>query len=150
MPIDDRADRRVLPFPTDRTKTGVDRAMHRYPVPLPIRAYDSADLPTPFPPRRAAGSAASFQERTAMNSLHVSPNLHFAHAEFRRQEMLAEAERARHLARVAPAAPRRAFGLAARQRLGAAMVRAGQRLQGAGAAEPADAFPAVGSLRVVR
>ena len=86
-----------------------------------------------------------------MNSLHVSPNLHFAHAEFRRQELLAEAERARHLARVAPKAPRRAIGLAAaRRQLGAAMVRAGQRLQGAAVAEPADAFPSVGSLRVVR
>lgn len=86
-----------------------------------------------------------------MNSLHTSPNLHFAHAEFRRQEMLAEAERARRLAQAAPKASRRPFGLAAmRLQLGSALVRAGQRLQGAGAAEPADAFPAVGSLRVVR
>lgn len=169
MPSDDRnhdrAPRRLLPFPTDRAirtlTTGDDHAMHhRDPFPRPIRVLSDSRVTPSFPSRRAIGFAATTvpttsrttnaKESTAMYSFHQGPNLHYAHAEARRREMLHEAEQARRLAQVA-SRPRRSIGIAAmRRQVGAMLVHAGQRIQGVGAAEPADARVAAGTLRVVR
>lgn len=173
MPSDDHdraragAPRRPLPFPTDRTlrtlTTGDDHAMHhRDPSPRPIRVLSDSRVTPAFPSRRAIGFAATTvpttarttnaKESTAMYSFHQGPNLHYAHAEVRRRDMLHEAEQARRLAQVA-GRPRRSIGIAAmRRQVGAMLVHAGQRIQGVAAAEPAAGDPraGVGGLRVVR
>ena len=79
-------------------------------------------------------------------------------AEARRQDMLAEAERARTVAeaQVTTRADRRTAATAVaamRRRIGTAMVRAGERLQGAHGAEAVpsgDAPSAAGALRIAR
>lgn len=77
---------------------------------------------------------------------------HF-HAEVRRQEMMAEAERERRLSQAGVGAGRPVAGaamVALRRAIGSALVRIGERLQGVGAGEAAESYPSVATLRAAR
>lgn len=158
MPSDDRdhASRRPLPFPTDRTSrtTGGAHPMHHRDIrPTPIGAHRAAITHPAFSGRRAVeppAATTTAKERITMSSIYHGPNLHYAHAEARRRDMLSEAQHARLLAEIA-VRPRRVIGVAAmRRHIGSALVRAGHRLQGVGSAEPANVQTAAGALRGVR
>jgi hypothetical protein len=149
MPTDERANIRLLPPSTRRpSTTGDDRAMHLTLV--PTATGGRAGFPrTTTDTRRAPGSAVP-KEPTAMYSVHQGHSLPYLYAESRRRDMLAEAEQARRLAQAASVAPRRFAVAALRRQVGAALVRAGQRVQGVGAGQPADALPTIGTLRGAR
>ena len=152
MPTRDHADIRLLPIPTRRpSATGGRPAMHSHLALVPPGARIRADRPQTVAIRRAFGSAA--KEPTAMYAANQGPNLNYVYAAARRQELLAEAEQIRRLNQAERAAPRRAPIAAAvaalRQGVGVALVRAGERLQGAGAETAAD-MPSIATLRAAR
>ena len=144
-------DAQPIPFPTRRPLANGDvRAMHLRLVPNPpTHRFGGADRAVGS--RRAPESVAS-RELTAMYA-HLNPNLNQIHAEARRGDLLAEAERDRRAELVAVARPSAAGAVVAalRQYVGTALVRVGERVQGAGAAEAAaDVLPSIGTLRAAR
>ena len=140
-------DAEPIPFPTRRPLTNGDvRAMHLQLVPNPPSHRFGA-----VAGRRAPGAVAS-RELTVMYS-QLSPNLNQVYAEARRWDLLAEAERDWHAELAAAARPSVAGIVVAalRQYVGTALVRVGERVQGAGPAEPAaDVLPSIGTLRGAR
>ena len=156
MPTRDRADIRLLPVTPRRTSATGDRyAMHAHPhlALVPTGARFGADRPRPMTVRRASGSAAS-KEPTTMYAAHQGPNLNYLHAVARREEMLAQAEQIRRVAQAERAARRRSPVAAAvaalRLGVGIALVRVGQRVQGAGGRAAADTLPSIATLRAAR
>ena len=142
-------DAQPIPFPTRRPLANGDvRAMHLRLVSDPPndRSGVNATLPTLI----VRPSAAS-RENTGMYA-HLNPNLNHIHAEARRWDLLAEAERDRRAEMVAARPSVAGIVVAAlRQYVGTALVRVGERVQGAGGAEPAaDVLPSIGTLRAAR
>ena len=158
MPTHERADAQIIPFPTRRpTVKGDSRAMHLHLVATRTGAGTSSrpGADRTVIARRVSGPV-TLKERTTMYTVNLG--LSHVYAESRRQDMLAEAERARTVAeaQVTTRADRRTAATAVaamRQRIGTAMVRAGERLQGAHGAEAVpsgDAPSAAGALRIAR
>ena len=154
----DRADARLIPFPTRRPiATGEHRAMHLHLVATPtgarLPAGPGADRTLTI--RRVAGPAS--REHTTMYAANLG--LNHLYAEARHHDLLAEAEQSRRLAQAARAVSRRsavAVAVAAvRHRVGIALVRAGHRLaqgaHGTGTVKPvADGVPSIATLRCAR
>lgn len=130
----------VLPFERGRSRA------------VELRASVTADRTlTPITKRRgrATRPAARTGEMTFMHASHFG--LSQIHAESRQRDLLAEAEQARrlHQAEATTGRPRAVLAVI-RQAVGTTLVRAGERLQGAGPDQPADAYPTVATLRTAR
>jgi len=158
----------IIPFDRGRDRpahlrlVAADRPPRRVPRLVLIRPDgDRTDLvttltsfgPPPTSPtatdhHRAARSAPTTREQRTMYATNLS--ISHIHAESRRQEMLAEAERNRLLRQAAAAAPQPRPTAALRRAVGAALVRLGQHVQGAAPAPAADALAGVSSLRAAR
>lgn len=155
MPTRHQPTLRLLPPTTRRPSAGGGlRPMHPHLTLVPIGPGFGADRrPTSITSRRASGSTAS-EEPIAMYSNGQLQNVQIIHALARRDAMLAEAEQERRVAQAERASSVRHPVVAAvatlRLALGATLVRAGQRLQGAGAASAADALPSIATLRAAR
>ena len=156
MPTHERADAQIIPFPTRRpTVKGDSRAMHLHLVATRTGAGTSSrpGADRTVIARRISGPV-TLKERTTMYTVNLG--LSHVYAESRRQDMLAEAERARRLDEVARAERRRSAVAPAvaslRRRVGTALVLAGERIaRGAGSAEPAaDTVPRIATLRCAR
>ena len=143
-------DSEPIPFPTRRPLVkGDGRAMHLRLVADPPNYRSGVNAA--FPTVVVRPSTAS-RETTDMYA-HLNPNLNHVYAEARRRDLLAEAERDRRAELVAAARPSVAGIVVAalRQYVGTALVRVGERVQGAGAGEPAaDVLPSIGTLRAAR
>jgi hypothetical protein len=92
------------------------------------------------------------QESIAMMGNNLA--LNHIYADARRHDLLREAEHDRRLRqaerRIRRLAAVAGFVAAVRSAAGVALVRAGERLQGVGGANPADAVPSVATLRLAR
>ena len=149
----DRADVQPIPFPTRRpTARGDNRAMHLQLVTDPTAARTPSGLGADRTViANRATKPAVLKEHPTM---YANLGLNHAYAESRRQDLLAEAERARRLEQVAAAARRPAVAAAVaglRCRVGVALVRAGHRIHGAGSAKPAaNVVPTIATLRCAR
>ena len=141
----DRADARLIPFPTRRPiATGEHRAMHLHLVATPTGARLSAGpgADRTLTIRRVAGPAS--REHTTMHPANLS--LNHLYAEARRHDLLAEAERARRLEQAEGA------DAALRHWVGTALVVVGERIaRGAGSTKPAaESIPSATTLRCAR
>lgn len=96
-------------------------------------------------PRPGASEERSTMYASQLGMTHI-------HAEHRRRELMAEVEQVRRLQQAEQGVERPvpAVIAAARRTIGAALVRVGQRVQGAAAAQPLDAYPSAPTLRLVR
>ena len=147
----DRADARLIPFPTRRPTIKGDRpAMHPRPVTSPTgareRSRPSADRTVIT--RRVSGPVA-LKERTVMYSSSfpdLGPGLYQVHMVSRQRDLLAEAERARRLEQAEGA------DAALRHWVGTALVVVGERIaRGAGSTKPAaESIPSATTLRCAR
>ena len=90
-------------------------------------------------------SIAMFGNNLVLNHIHADAKRSDLLREVEHDRRLRQAERpAKHVVALA------AIVVAARNVVGAALVRAGERLQGAGVANPADGAPSVATLRLAR